>query len=50
VLNNITEKKEPKKPMLSESVRAVTGDKSAAKQVEVEDRDNVIDLRRLAGL
>ena len=50
VLNNITEKKESKKPMISETVRAVTGDKSATKQVEVEDRDNVIDLRRLAGL
>ena len=50
VLNNITEKKESKKPILSESVKAVTGDKSATKQVEVEDRDNVIDLRRLAGL
>jgi hypothetical protein len=50
VLNNITEKRESKKPMISETVRAVTGDKSATKQVEVEDRDNVIDLRRLAGL
>lgn len=50
VLNNITERKEPKKQMISESVKAVTGDKSAIKQVEVEPRDNVIDLRRLAGL
>lgn len=50
VLNNITEKKEPKKQMISESVKEVTGDKSAIKQVEVEQRDNVIDLRRLAGL
>jgi hypothetical protein len=50
VLNNITEKKEPKKQMISESVKEVTGDKSAIKQVEVEPRDNVIDLRRLAGL
>jgi hypothetical protein len=49
VLNNITEKKESKKPIISESVKAVTGDKSATKHVEV-DRDNVIDLRRLAGL
>jgi hypothetical protein len=50
VLNNITEKKENKKSILSESVVAVTGDKSATKQVEVDERDNVIDLRRLAGL
>jgi hypothetical protein len=50
VLNNINEKKDSKKPMLSENVKAVTGDKSAMTQVEVESRDNVIDLRRLAGL
>lgn len=52
VLNNITEKKEaPKgKTVLSESVKEVTGDKTAVKKVEVEDRDNVIELRRLAGL
>ena len=52
VLNTINEKKEPsaKKAVLSESV-AVTGDKTTAtKQVERDDRDNVIDLRRLAGL
>ena len=49
VLNNINEKKESKKPILSES-KAITGDKSAIKQVEVEPRDNVIDIRRLAGL
>jgi len=52
VLNNITEKKEnsAKKTVLSESMVAVTGDKTATKQVEVDERDNVIDLRRLAGL
>jgi hypothetical protein len=50
VLNTITEKKETKKSMLSESVKEVTGNKSATKQVEAEDRNNVIDLRRLAGL
>jgi hypothetical protein len=49
VLNTINEKKETKKPMLSES-KEVTGDKTAIKQVEVEPRDNVIDIRRLAGL
>ena len=52
VLNNINEKKEaPKsKSVLSESVKAVTGDKSAIAQVEADSRDNVINLRRLAGL
>ena len=50
VLNNINERKEPKKQMISENIKAVTGDKSAIKQFEVEPRDNVIDLRRLAGL
>ena len=50
VLQTITEKKETKKSVLSESVKEVTGDKTATKQVEVEDRNNVIELRRLAGL
>ena len=51
VLNNITEKKEPKKQMISESVKEVTGDKTAVKQnVEVGEGDNLIDFKRLAGL
>jgi hypothetical protein len=52
VLNNINEKKEPAKAkaVLSENVKSVTGDKSAIAQVEDIPRDNVIDLRRLAGL
>jgi hypothetical protein len=51
VLNTINEKKEAKKPVLTESVKEVTGDKTAVTHnVEVEERDNVIDLRRLAGL
>lgn len=49
VLNTSSEKKAAK-PVLSESVKAVTGDKSAMAQVEAESRDNVINLRRLAGL
>ena len=44
------EKKETKKSVLSESVKEVTGDKTAVKHVESDDRNNVIDLRRLAGL
>ena len=50
VLSNINERKETKKSVLSESVSTVTGDKSATKQVEADDRNNVIDIRRLAGL
>jgi hypothetical protein len=50
VLNNINEKKDSKKSMISETVKAVTGDKSAMTQAEDQPRDNVIDLRRLAGL
>jgi len=48
VLNTSSEKKAAK-PVLSESVKAVTGDKTV-KQVDDESRDNVINLRRLAGL
>lgn len=49
VLNSAPEKKSSK-AMISESIE-VTGDKTAVtKQVEVEERDNVIALRRLAGL
>jgi hypothetical protein len=49
VLNTAVEKKASKQ-VISESVKEVTGDKTAIKQVEVEGRDNVIDIRRLAGL
>jgi len=51
VLNAISEKKEAKKPVLTESIKEITGDKTAVTQkVESEERDNVIELRRLAGL
>jgi len=51
VLNTTTSKKSSeKKTMISESVE-VTGDKSAKKtEVDTEERDNVIDIKRLAGL
>ena len=50
VLNSGTEKKVTK-PILRESVQEVTGDKSAVKQeVDMDQRDNVIDIKRLAGL
>jgi hypothetical protein len=49
VLNTGAEKKSVK-TLISES-KEVTGDKQAAKQeIEVEGRDNVIDIKRLAGL
>ncbi len=38
------------KPVITESVSAVTGDKTVPKQTTEEDRSNVIDLKRLAGL
>lgn len=51
VLNTGSEKK-PAKAVIAESkITEATGDKQAAKQeVEIESRDNVIDIKRLAGL
>jgi DNA repair exonuclease SbcCD ATPase subunit len=50
VLNTGSERK-AQRAMIAESVSEVTGNKSAKKvEVEVEDRDNVIDIKRLAGL
>ena len=49
VLNNGTEKKSTK-ATLTESVTEVTGNKSAKKEIDIEERDNVIDIKRLAGL
>ena len=51
VLNNGSEKVATKKAVINESVKEVTGDKAVLKQKENNDsRDNVIDLKRLAGL
>jgi hypothetical protein len=50
VLNNGTEKTTSRKPVLTESVKEVTGDKAAIKPKVEESRDNVIDIKRLAGL
>ena len=50
VLNTGVEKK-TSKTSLTEGVQVITGDKQAAKQeVDTEQRDNVIDIKRLAGL
>ena len=52
VLNSGSDKKVATKQTITESkIVEATGDKQAAKQeVEVEGRDNVIDIKRLAGL
>lgn len=50
VLNNGSNNA-PRKQALNESIREVTGDKTAKKVVEIDDvHDNVIDIKRLAGL
>jgi hypothetical protein len=50
VLNTQQQSHAPKKRMMVESTE-VTGNKSAVKtEVEIEERDNVIDIKRLAGL
>ena len=50
VLNNAPAEKKGK-TALTESKQIITGDKTAVKQqVEVEERDNVIEIKRLAGL
>jgi len=39
------------KSVLSESIKEVTGEKTAKQQeVDMDQRDNVIDIKRLAGL
>lgn len=50
VLNTGSEK-QTQKTIIAESVSEVTGNKSAKKvEVDIEERDNVIDIKRLAGL
>jgi hypothetical protein len=52
VLETEVKKSAQQKQMIKESIAAVTGDKSAIKtqEVDVEDKNNVIELKRLAGL
>jgi hypothetical protein len=51
VLETEVKKSAVQKQMIAESVKEVTGDKTAVKQeVETEERDNVIAIKRLAGL
>jgi hypothetical protein len=50
VLNTGADKKPAKQAITESRISEVTGDKSAKQEVEVIDNNNVIDLKRLAGL
>jgi len=50
VLNTGADKKPAKQAITESRISEVTGDKSAKQEVEVYDNNNVIDLKRLAGL
>jgi hypothetical protein len=50
VLNTGADKKPTKQAITESRISEVTGDKSAKQEVEVFDNNNVIDLKRLAGL
>ena len=50
VLNTGADKKPAKQAITESRISEVTGDKSAKQEVEVLDNNNVIDLKRLAGL
>ena len=50
VLNNGAQKQTSKAVLSESNVKEVTGNKAVKAEVEVETRDNVIDLKRLAGL
>ncbi len=49
VLNNGSDRNSGK-GMLRENVKEVTGDKAAKQEIDILERDNVIDIKRLAGL
>jgi hypothetical protein len=50
VLNSGTEKKSVKTSLTESVIVEATGDKAAKQEVDMEQRDNVIDIKRLAGL
>ncbi len=50
VLNSGTVKKSAKTSLTESTITEVTGDKAAKQEVDMEQRDNVIDIKRLAGL
>ena len=50
VLNNGNVKSAPKAKLTESVIAEATGDKAAKQEVDMEQRDNVIDIKRLAGL
>ena len=50
VLNTGAVKKSTKTSLTESTITEVTGDKAAKQEVDMEQRDNVIDIKRLAGL
>ena len=50
VLNSGAVKKSTKANLTESTITEVTGDKAAKQEVDTEQRDNVIDIKRLAGL
>jgi hypothetical protein len=50
VLNTGAVKKSVKANLTESTITEVTGDKAAKQEVDMEQRDNVIDIKRLAGL
>ena len=50
VLNTGAVKKTVKSNLTESTITEVTGDKAAKQEVDMEQRDNVIDIKRLAGL
>jgi hypothetical protein len=50
VLNTGAVKKSAKANLTESTITEVTGDKAAKQEVDMEQRDNVIDIKRLAGL
>lgn len=51
VLNTGSDKKAAKQPITESKITEATGDKSAKKdEIDMSERDNVIDIKRLAGL
>ena len=50
VLNTGAVKKPAKANLTESTITEVTGDKAAKQEVDMEQRDNVIDIKRLAGL
>ena len=50
VLNTGAEKKAQKAALTESTITEATGDKAAKQEIDMDQRDNVIDIKRLAGL